>query len=433
DHQDHNQIVMLDLGKNSAVVDPNWNTQAFTSLCDWHAFGAYVEDVDFAPDGSWFAIATTGGSSGAKNSDGTRSTCDAASRWETDDTGSNVRPTWIDYSGNDTFWSVAVTGTAVYLGGHARWMNNPQGANDAAPGAVPRPGIVALDPVNGLPFAWNPGRNPRGGGARALLATPKGLWVGSDTNWIGNKKYNRKKIAYFPLAGGYTPASQATTSLPADLFLAGPLPGGTTGATSPDLDYRSFDGTTAGPEQSLTGTGVDWSATRGAFEVGGSLFWDGINGKFYTAPLNGTTVGPHHVVNPYDDPAWSHVGTGRGQTYRGVLPSYYAEMTSVTGQFFADGRLYYTLAGQPNLYWRYFEPDDGVIGETENGISGVDFSHVQGMTISGSTIYWADSTDGTLHSVPFSDNTLDPSGATVVASAGTDWRAENLFVAPGAG
>ena len=40
-----------------------------------------------------------------------------------------------------------------------------------------------------MPLAWNPGRNPRGAGAYALLATPQGLYVGSDTNYIGNYQY----------------------------------------------------------------------------------------------------------------------------------------------------------------------------------------------------------------------------------------------------
>jgi PKD repeat protein len=244
------QIVMVDLGA-TAVVDPTWSTLGYTATCFSGAFDTYMRDVDFSPDGAYFVVAATGGS--GTNVDGTNSLCDTAARFETNATGTNIRPTWADWSGQDTIASVAITGSVVYIGGHQRWLNNSHGYDYAGEGAVPRPGLAALDPRTGMPFAWNPGRNPRGAGAFALLATTDGLYVGSDTEWIGNYAYKRKRIAYFPLAGGASATEAATSSLPGKVFLAGGFNGNS------NVLYRVDAG---GPALMASDGGPDWVADQ---------------------------------------------------------------------------------------------------------------------------------------------------------------------------
>jgi len=122
--------------------------------------------------------------------------CDTAARFETYRTGV-VPPTWVNHTGGDTLLAVTVTGPAVYVGGHQRWLDNPYGHKNAGPGAVDRPGIGALDPVTGKALPWNPTRKPRGEGVRALVATPGGLLVGSDTSYLGHEYHAR--IGMFPL------------------------------------------------------------------------------------------------------------------------------------------------------------------------------------------------------------------------------------------
>lgn len=77
------QIVMLDLAACPVAVT-GWSTTRYQQQCA-AVFATYLRDVDVSPDGSYFVVMTTGG---------------------------------------DTLSSVAVTGTAVYVGSHQRWMNN---------------------------------------------------------------------------------------------------------------------------------------------------------------------------------------------------------------------------------------------------------------------------------------------------------------------
>ncbi len=391
----HDQVVQLSLGTSAATVVTGWNTAAFTAACLSGAYDSYVRDVDYSPDGSYFAIVATGGS--GTNTDGTKALCDTASRWSSAGAGTNVRPTWVDYTGRDTLLSVAVTGTAVYVGGHQRWLNNSHANDTAGPGAVPRPGIAALDPTNGLRLSWNPGRNPRGAGAYALLATSTGLYVGSDTTFIGNRKYARWRIAFFPLAGGRAVPATSTGTLPGKVFVVGPRTGATSFANS--VSSRTFTGTAAGaPVAVVDSSGTPWSSARGAFQVGHQLFFGRSDGKLYTRTFDGTAFGPASPVDPYADPAWSTVQTGSGQTYRGLAPGLYGTtMTKLTGTVWSGGRVYYSQNGQARLRSRWFTPDSGITGSDEVVAAGsVDFSNMAGMLLSGSTLYWVDANTGSL-------------------------------------
>lgn len=72
-----------------------------------------------------------------------------------------------------------------------------------------------------MPVKWNAGRHPRGVAVYELHATKAGLWMGSDTEWVGNRKYARPRLAFFPLAGGAPLARDNVASLPATVYLGG--------------------------------------------------------------------------------------------------------------------------------------------------------------------------------------------------------------------
>ena len=183
---------MLDLGTSSATLNA-WYYAPLSNGCRAGSLPAYLRDVDFSPDGSYFVIVATGyipfqGGVG-------RDLCDSAARFETNIT-NPFRPTWINYSGGDTFHSVAVTGAAVYVQGHFRALDNPNGTDGPLPGSSPRQGIGAIDPVGGHALPWNPGKT-RGIGGKDFLATSAGLWVASDGARIGGELHDN--IAFMPL------------------------------------------------------------------------------------------------------------------------------------------------------------------------------------------------------------------------------------------
>jgi PKD repeat protein len=242
---DREQVALIDLTGPSASV-ANWETNRFKAPCNTD-FDTVMHDVVFSPDGAYFVIGTTG-------SFNYQTLCDASSRWETGATGTALEPTWSNSTGGDTIWSVAVTGTVVYVGGHFRWQNNPYAGDKPGQGAVPRDGLAALDPTTGVPLKWNPGR-VLGEGAYDLLPTATGLYVGHDTNFIGNEFHN--KLAFFPLAGGKTVPNPSAGVLPGTLYRFGK---GASGATSPVL----FRVNAGGPQIAAIDTGPAWTADTNA-------------------------------------------------------------------------------------------------------------------------------------------------------------------------
>ena len=263
------QLAVLDTSTSTARLAP-WSTDRFDRSHNSCAgvFDTFTRDIDFSPDGSYFIVSATGAFAGGAAS-GTM--CDSVSRWETASTGND--PTWQEYTGGDTTYGVAVTGSAVYVGGHMRWENNPFQGDQAGPGAVAREGIAALDPVNGLPLSWNPGR-ARGVGAQALFATSLGLWVGSDTTRIGKETHGR--IALMPLAGGKAVPTVPESSLPNDLFVAQ-----RTSAAASNVLYRV---NAAGPAEQAGDSASDWSNDAGLVSGGSAADWGSTVPRDATVP-----------------------------------------------------------------------------------------------------------------------------------------------------
>ncbi len=426
--RDQAMTVLLQAG--SAVVDPNWRTRRYEAACEAKKFDSYVRDVEFSPDGSLFSIVTSGGGFSG-------TLCDGAAAWDSAARGQSLQPRWTSMTGGDTLLSVAVTDTAVYVGGHQKWHNNPKGGT-ARPGSVPRPGIAALDVRTGMPLAWNPGRNPRGIGAEALLATASGLYVGMDTEYFGDYRHRRARLGYFPLAEGGDLPSENAGQLPTNVVLAGRT-AAIAGVNSNDVRSRYYDGTTAGADSPIPNAATEWSKSRGGFTVGGTLFYGyprpGGGYGLFRRPFSGTGFGTAAQADPYNDPVWSNVGwTGPATsgTYRGGLPTFYSQLSTVSAMAYRDGRLYYTLSGSSSLYYRYFSVSSGAVSEDQFVAAATGFGSVAGLILSGDRLYFASATTGELRRVNFVNGA--PSGTATVVSGpardGRDWRARALFLSP---
>ncbi|MFL5792136.1 MAG: PKD domain containing protein, partial [Actinomycetota bacterium] len=248
--QPREQMALLNISNQTASLS-SWSTSRFVMQCS-AKFDTYIRDVDIDPTGTYVAVSTTGAFNGGVNAN---TLCDTTSRWELNKTGSGQNPTWVDYAGGDTTWSVTVTGAAIYVGGHFRWYNNPYRGDHVGPGTIKRRAIAALDPINGMPLAWNPGRSP-GEGVFIMISTPDGLWVGDDTNTIANEFHPR--LAFFPLAGGHAVVQNTPATLPGQLYT---LPSGACPGVDPAVLYRVNAG---GPSLPSADCGPDWADDSGS-------------------------------------------------------------------------------------------------------------------------------------------------------------------------
>ncbi|MFL6179955.1 MAG: hypothetical protein ACJ74E_08905 [Actinomycetes bacterium] len=416
------QVAMLDLTTNPVSV-ADWQTDEFRifvpgSSLTWcqSNFLFWVRDVDFSPDGSYFTIASTGANRPNR-------LCDTVSRWESDASGSGQKPSWVAWSGGDSFISLANTGSAVYVGGHNQYMNNPYVDQDCgvctpAGGAIAREGLAALDPLTGLPYTWNPGRS-RGYGVMQFLTTAEGLWLGSDTDRLGGEI--RPRIGFFPVDGGVAVPPSVPYALPGDLY--------NLDAATGQMRRRSYDLTTLGTTESVPN--VSWKKARGVFALDGRLYFGWADGTLRTRSFDGNAVGAMTKVNLHGLEAVPEPHTFFIPGTTTPIPSISDHFANMTGAFFADGRMYYTVKKDPRLYYRFFTAESQTVGANlyvaSTNSDGVNWRTVRGMTMASGQLVYA-SADGTLNRVAFDGKLLgvpETIGGPLVD--GVDWTSRGFF------
>ena len=395
--QTRSQIMRADLTGPTAVLSA-WSTTRYSTTCA-SVFDTYMRDVDIDPSGTYFVVATTGAYSGGV---GSGTLCDTITRWELAATTGGQNPTWVDYSGGDTFTQIKATGAAIYVGGHFRWLNNPYAGDSAGRGATVRTGLAAVDPRNGLPFSWNPTRD-RGVGVWEFMTTTAGLWVGHDTNRTGRearKRCIRDRLAdchCIEVGKAHEHARHACFTHVLDAIAIGVMP------------------------HTVANGGQDWSSSRGAVMIDGTLYTGWSDGTLKARTYDGTTFGSPTNIN------------------LNGLTDFAGELPNITGMTYdrLQGRLYYTLSGQASLYYRYFEPESRLVGAVRftatGNTNGIDWTRTNGLFLNGATLFVGSSTTGNLAAVGWSSGVLTGTATNVSGPAidGHDWRTRGSFIYAG--
>ena len=187
----------------------------------------YVRALSFAPDGSYLVVADTGF---LNDKSMPFAACDAVARFNVGAAGStttgtqvNVNPAWIDYSGGDSFYSVATAGGVVYAGGHNRWVNNYCGQDNLCEeNAEYVGGLSALDANTGVGLDWWHPITLRGAGTMFLNTfqagtydtTHSGLTLGMDDDVIAGTYHAEESL----LPGGPVTTKTPFGPIPSGLF-----------------------------------------------------------------------------------------------------------------------------------------------------------------------------------------------------------------------
>jgi len=239
-----------------------------------------LRDIAIAPDDSFIVI----GGQGADNPPN----CDSVLRYPTDGTGV------IDFDWSarmySSVFSVAVSDTAVYVGGHfcaaplngavapsfqthertngvanscdRNDPNNPVNPSVIFPNdAVFRDALAALDPLNGKALEWDPGSNAALG-TLDLTIIDRGLLAGQDRDRYGNFILTGRS-GFFDF-GGFTPAPPAPVAAACVVEVINNVPVVSyAGFTNVSVVSIRRNGGFLDNSASGTGTYSDTSAVRG--------------------------------------------------------------------------------------------------------------------------------------------------------------------------
>ncbi|MCP3911808.1 MAG: hypothetical protein GY713_12735 [Actinomycetia bacterium] len=202
-------LAQIDLATNTVT---GWQTDWYWEARHRCTEGAVqVRDAEYSPDGSYFVVTEKGAY-----------LCDKVVAFPTADTAGLEENLWVT-AAFDSVYSVGVSDTAVYVGGHFCFLDDlgpirtadvaaypfvdkpaacAPGGNQDTDGVAARYQVAALDPATGDPMGWNPGVNSQEA-VFDLEVIERGLLLGHDRDQFGGTITGRHSFLDF---GGFTPS-----------------------------------------------------------------------------------------------------------------------------------------------------------------------------------------------------------------------------------
>ncbi|HEX4059549.1 MAG TPA: hypothetical protein VHY58_00890 [Streptosporangiaceae bacterium] len=184
------QIFMLDLTTDPATVTP-WTSSQWDGSDPNQPYQCvpveawYIRAAAWSPDDSTIYIGDTGNHPNNLGTFIPRSgLCDAVASFPA--TLGPVSDNWIEYSGCDSYYSIAADDGAVYAAGHPRWVDNSDGCDNLGSGGIKDFGLQGLDPSSGnvdLKTSGQPVYTMSRANASNMLITTAGLWIGSSNRF----------------------------------------------------------------------------------------------------------------------------------------------------------------------------------------------------------------------------------------------------------
>lgn len=216
--QPRTAVALFDVSGSVAALR-DWSTTLYEDALPAIGGQLRISDAAFSPDGSYFVVVSSGGDRPPTN--------DSAVKFSTAG-GPGVSQDWISRH-FDSVYSVDISETAIYVGGHFQYQEAPgstnpfpgdptvnygfgQGLGPAVLGdeVVRREQVGALNPTTGKSLNWSPGANGFHG-VTAVRVVDRGLLIGHDGTLIGGADIGRH--GFFDLETDQNVAGEPETFL----------------------------------------------------------------------------------------------------------------------------------------------------------------------------------------------------------------------------